>query len=289
MLPSFSDLTYFYEAANTKNLSQAAKKLGVTQPSLSMAITRLEKSFSTPLFIRHPKGVTLTQSGERLLCHVSDLIHKWHITASSVEELSEEVQGKITIGCHASVGVILNQVTANILEKYSRIEIEFHHDFSVNMTEQIITGNLDIALVTDPIPHPDLIMIKVDDKEMTFWQPIGIAGNPDVIIYDSNLPQIKDLLQLYESGHSYNRLCHANNLEMVAHLTTSGAGIGILPECLVRKFFSDKLERVANCPSVFSKMFLVFRSENKNNRAREVVLTELKNLIAIEKAKAAKN
>jgi DNA-binding transcriptional LysR family regulator len=104
MTPSFTDLTYFYEIAKQQNLSRAAKSLRVTQPSLSMAINRLEKSFDTPLFIRHHKGVTLTQSGERLLLHVSDLIARWHKTANSIDMLSEEVNGKVSIGCHASVG-----------------------------------------------------------------------------------------------------------------------------------------------------------------------------------------
>ena len=280
MAPSFVDLTYFYEAANTKNLSQAAKKLGVTQPSLSMAITRLEKSFSTPLFIRHSKGVTLTQSGERLLQHVSGLIEKWNNTAHSVDSFSEEVQGKIAIGCHASIGVIVNQAIAFLLEKYPRLSIEFQHDSSERMTEQVIAGNLDIALVSDPILRPDLIMKKVSDKEITFWQAIGTPGNTDIIICDKTQQFCKILLREYEANHPVNRLCNANTYEMVAHLTISGSGIGILPECLVRKFFADKLERVANAPSVYTEMFMVYRSENKNMLAREVVLTELKNLAA---------
>ena len=44
MLPNFSDLTYFLEVANTTNISRAAERLGITQPSLSAAMKRLEDS-----------------------------------------------------------------------------------------------------------------------------------------------------------------------------------------------------------------------------------------------------
>jgi len=61
MLPSAAELEYFLEVANTLNLSRASERLGLSQPSLSLAIKRLELSIGTQLFIRHKQGVTLTQ------------------------------------------------------------------------------------------------------------------------------------------------------------------------------------------------------------------------------------
>ena len=64
MVPSAAELEYFLEVSSTLNLSRASERLGISQPSLSLAIKRLEQSVGTELFIRHKHGVTLTQAAD---------------------------------------------------------------------------------------------------------------------------------------------------------------------------------------------------------------------------------
>lgn len=52
MLPSVTELTYFYEVAIAGSFSRAAKKLSISQPSLSLAIKRLEKTLNVSLFVK---------------------------------------------------------------------------------------------------------------------------------------------------------------------------------------------------------------------------------------------
>lgn len=279
MTPSFSDLTYFYEAANALNLSQAAKKLGVTQPSLSIAINRLEKSLSAPLFIRHRQGVTLTQSGERLQLHVKELLDKWKNTQSSIDALSNQVSGKVSIGCHAALAPFISEIAARLLETYPQLEIQFKNDLSVRTTECVIAGTLDIGIVYDPIKHPDLVMKKITDIELTFWQGKDFSANREVVICDPQLAQSQALLRAYEKSQPIARLCTVNSHDMTAHLVACGAGVGILPVCVVKKQYTDKLQRLNDAPVYVSEMFLIYRSENRNMQAREVVLTALKQAI----------
>jgi len=281
MTPSFSDLTYFYEAANCLNLSQAAKKLGVTQPSLSIAINRLENLLSTSLFIRHRQGVTLTKSGEKLKNHVSDLILKWKNTESSIHALSNEVSGKISIGCLAAMAPHLSQLTADLLTKHPMLEIQFINDLSAHMTDGVIAGTLDIAIVYDPVKHPDLIMRKIKDIELSFWRSKTGATNDNVVICDPQVFQIQKLLKDFENYAAAPRICSVKQYEMTAHLAASGAGLGIMPSCLVGKKYNDILARVEHAPAIICEMYLIFRGENRNLQAREVVLTALKNAIPV--------
>ncbi len=64
MIPSPTDLKYFMEVAQTQNVSRAAERLGISQPSLSLAIRRMEQSVGAPLLIRSKRGVTMTQAGK---------------------------------------------------------------------------------------------------------------------------------------------------------------------------------------------------------------------------------
>lgn len=66
MMPSPADLSYFIEVGNVLNLSRAAERLGISQPSLTLSIQRLEHSVGTALLIRSNKGVTLTYRPRKL-------------------------------------------------------------------------------------------------------------------------------------------------------------------------------------------------------------------------------
>ena len=69
MIASPNDLIDFIELSNTLNFSRASERIGISQPSLSTAIKRLEQAIGAELFIRGKNGVSLTQAGKRLLSH----------------------------------------------------------------------------------------------------------------------------------------------------------------------------------------------------------------------------
>src|SRR5690348_9278165 len=98
MMPSSHDLTYFLEAAASLNFSRAAERLGITQPSLTLAIQRLENSVGAPLFFRSKKGVTLTQPGKQLMLHARELLQQWELVKGQVLASASEVQGCFTLG-----------------------------------------------------------------------------------------------------------------------------------------------------------------------------------------------
>src|SRR5579862_4637058 len=94
MIPSPAELLYFYEVANSLNISRAAMKLGISQPSLSLAIKRVEKTVGTPLLVRHKQGVTMLPAGKKLLTHIKRLIQHWDETRSYSIASHNEVQGE---------------------------------------------------------------------------------------------------------------------------------------------------------------------------------------------------
>src|SRR5688572_24846665 len=107
MLPSPAELTYFLEVATVLNLSRASERLGISQPSLSLAIKRLEETLGANVFIRHKNGVSLTQAGKQLLRHTRQLLHDWETTKSRALASKLSVEGSITLGCAPSIAIYL--------------------------------------------------------------------------------------------------------------------------------------------------------------------------------------
>ena len=164
------DLYYFIEIAHTKNLSRAAERIGISQPSLTLAVKRIEQSLGADILIRSKKGVFLTPSGKNLLKHSKMMMQYWQQLKSEVLASTHEISGQISLGCHPSVGLYtLNKFLPKVFEKYPHLEISLHHDLSRKISERVISLEIDIGLVINPIKHPDLIIHNLLEDTVTLW------------------------------------------------------------------------------------------------------------------------
>src|SRR6266404_5704242 len=124
MLPSSSDLTYFLEIAHLGNLTHAANRLGVSQPSLTLAMQRLEQSVGTGLFIRSRQGVKLTKAGDRLLLEARKLVSQWEELRQQTLDSMNEIQGAFVLGCHSAVAhYSLPLFLPSLLASHPKLEV----------------------------------------------------------------------------------------------------------------------------------------------------------------------
>jgi DNA-binding transcriptional LysR family regulator len=284
MIASSNELLYFIELSNTLNFSRASERIGITQSSLSTAIKRLEHSIGTELFIRDKHKVLLTQAGKNLLLHARQLLQLWDTTKASCLAAEDEVQGNLTLGCHASIAIyLLPKFLPALLDKYSKLEIKLKHDLSRKIAEEIINLMIDIGIVVNPIRHPDLIIKKLFNDEVTCWQSSdfikkNIPAEETILICDPDLRQTQFLLkQIHDAGIKYKRMITSHSLEVIANLTVAGVGIGILPGSVAKVYQSKKLHRLEGAPVYHDEICLVYRHENRNMKAVQVVMQAIKN------------
>jgi LysR family transcriptional regulator, cell division regulator len=124
MLPSPAELVYFLEVVHTLNISRAAERLGISQPSLSLAIKRLEDSVGTPLLIRSKGGVNLSRAGHNFAAKAKELLEGWERLRDGTLKQDTEVIGRYVIGCHPSVALYaLSNLITPLLIEFSQCEI----------------------------------------------------------------------------------------------------------------------------------------------------------------------
>ncbi|MBA2653892.1 MAG: LysR family transcriptional regulator [Gammaproteobacteria bacterium] len=282
MLPSPAEITYFLEVSNTLNLSRAAERLGISQPSLSNAIIRLETTLGTPLLIRHKRGVTLTQAGKQFFNHARELMQKWEDLKSKALKSNQQIQGHFTLGCHPSVAKYsLPYFLPNLIKNYPNLEIRLKHDISRRITEEVISLAIDVAIVVNPVKHPDLIIFKLFRDKVTLWcNENSIQSVRNVpLIFDPELPQPQRILQeLKKKNAQYGRILTSNNLDVIAMLTANGCGIGVLPERIVMSTYPTQLKRIAKAPVCHDDICLIYRHENRNVMAIQKIILEIKKL-----------
>lgn len=276
MYPNLSDLRYFIEISSTGNVSQAALRLGVTQPTLSLALNRLEDCVGTKLFQRSKKGVSLTPAGRSLLSQSKKLIQDWEAIQSKSLANHTEVKGQFTLGCHPSVALYsLPQCLPDLLTQYSDLEITLVHDLSRKILDGIVAVDIDIGIVVNPVRHPDLIIKTICHDEVSFWTSSKRKNIPkDILICDPELMQTQDLLRkIKKTGYEFNRRVRSSNLEVVAELTEAGAGVGVLPGRVAARY--PHLQMLKGLPTFKDEISVVYRAESRAVKAVQIIADEL--------------
>ena len=285
MEPSYSDINYFLEIAKTGNITRAAERLGVTQPSLSLALNRLEDAVGAQLLIRSRSGAELTRQGKEFEKKSLNFIREWTELKQDISDSKNQVEGRFTIGCHPSVcQYTAPYFMARLLEGYPKLNFNFDHDLSRNITEKVISFKLDFGIVVNPVRHPDLVIIEICKDEVAFWASKNktdlqkLSNKNKVLICDENLLQVKDLKnKLKKKKIQFERYMHSSNLDVVAQLTYSGLGIGILPTRVVNQNFKGKLKRASGELPVFSdRICLIYRADYQKSMASKVIVEAIR-------------
>lgn len=289
MIPAPSDISYFIEAATTGNLSRAAERIGISQPSLSLAIVRIENALGSKVFHRSKRGVELTRSGKLLLSQSKQLLANWDQIRNRATAVNEEIQGNVTIGIHPSVALYsLGNFLPQILASHQQLGITLKHDLSRKVTDAVLNMEADVAIAVNPLRHPDLILSQLATDDVTMWRKSGKLPNDrskkpgnkitseDVLIFDPALLQTQYILRkLHGHSRQVHRSIESSDLEVICELTASGCGVGILPT-RVAAHASKKLIRVADAPVYRDEVFVIIRAENRRVAAISCVVDAIK-------------
>lgn len=274
MLATSTEIEYFVEVYQTRHISKAAIRLGVTQPTLSLSLQRLEEKLGAQLFHRTKQGVVPTEQGNLVYRKAYTLLDCWGEVQKTIYRSTSEISGRFRIGCHQSVGAyVLPKFFDNLNEQAPGIEIDLVHDVSRKITEGVVSHHIDLGFVVNPTRHPDLVLKKVGNDRILFWKRRRAGILPKRIFADVNLIQMQDIL-----GKTHVKvlrdwaLVSTSSLELIRTLTLSGQGIGILPERVAKADGADLIPYDSKLPTYEDEIFLAYRKETLSSKAgRELV------------------
>jgi DNA-binding transcriptional LysR family regulator len=274
MLATSTEIEYFIEVYQMRHVSKAAIRLGITQPTLTLSLQKLEDKLGAKLFYRTKQGVVPTEQGTLFYRKSHTLINCWSEVHKGIHRSTSEIFGRFKVGCHQSVGAYtLPRFLDNLQKHAPGIEIELVHDFSRKITERVVSYNIDIGFVVNPTRHPDLVLKKLGDDRILFWKVRGNAPIPKRIFADVNLVQIQDILGKTHSKEFKDwSLISSPSLELIRTLVLNAQGIGILPERVAKADGADLIPYDPNLPTFDDKIFLAYRKDVLSNKAgRELI------------------
>ncbi|MBC7387452.1 MAG: LysR family transcriptional regulator [Cryobacterium sp.] len=274
MLPTGTEIEYFIEVYQTRHISKAAIRLGVTQPTVTLSLQKLEEKLETKVFHRTKQGVVPTEQGSLFYRKALILLDCWGEVQKGIQKSTSEIFGRFKVGCHQSVGAYtLPHFLEQLRKNAPAIEIELMHDFSRKITEGVVSYNIDIGFVVNPSRHPDLVLKKLGDDKVLFWKKRGAIDLPERIFADVNLAQMQDILGKTQAKEFKGwNIVSTPSLELIRTLTLCGQGIGILPERVAKADGADLVPFDPNLPTYEDKIFLAYRKDVLSSKAgRELV------------------
>ncbi len=100
-------LEYFYNVAKLKNVTRAAEKLNVAQPSVTASIKKLENELNTQLFIREHKQMKMTEEGKLFFVKAEDILSRIDDTLAEIKDMTRDRKGTLRIGIPPMIGTYL--------------------------------------------------------------------------------------------------------------------------------------------------------------------------------------
>lgn len=245
----------FMKIAETGSITRAAESLGISQPSLSQQLLRLEDEVGVPLFSRTARGVTLTESGRRLLVHASRILEGVNSAFEDARQFAEALVGEVILAVPHSIsqiaGVALFEAMA---ERAPQVRFRLVEAMTAQIWGWVEETKVDLGLLNYLGPRRELTFRQIASEELFLIGPPGRFGTPgdppDLTFAEATahpliLPgQPHGLRQLIdqEAARRGVELAVFRELDALSHvpaLVQAGYGHAILPLSAVPQALAD--------------------------------------------------
>ncbi|AZV59933.1 LysR family transcriptional regulator [Peribacillus frigoritolerans] len=252
----YDALKTFVTLVEVKNFTKTAEILLMSQPSVSLHIKKLEEEFQTKLFLRSPKFLKVTLTGEILYDRAKQMITIYEQTRQDIQEHDRSIKGELKIGASFTIGeYILPSLLIDLQEEYPELELQV----VIGNTEEIVQAvrlyKVDIGLIegqtnekelsVHPFMQDELFIVSSNNHEL--------ANKDDVEITDLH-DQAWVTREVGSGTREYlNHVIRSNGLKIKSILTISsnqgiketliknGAGLALLSRSVIERDVKNKI------------------------------------------------
>ncbi len=296
---NFRQLRSFVQVAELGSLSKAAESLFTVQSAISRQIKALEEDLETKLFIRHGRGLHMTETGKQLLPRAKHILKEIEEAKSEIVADSETVSGEVTIGMPPTVASVLAGTLAERLaNEYPGIRLRFVDAFSETLLRRLQQRKIDFAVLYDHKAQHNLIIypLLLESLYLVMHPSNKLSKKESISFHELS----SEKLVLPSSGHSLRRLIEriarkenielhisidADGLTILKELVMRGVGSTILPLASVHQevYAGNVCVRPITDPPITRKLFLALPTDrpstNASMKASEILRIQVKQIV----------
>ncbi|MGH8632792.1 MAG: LysR substrate-binding domain-containing protein [Burkholderiales bacterium] len=174
---NLKQLEYFVHVAELGSFTRAATLHSVAQPALSRQVRLLEIELRQNLLYRNGRGVAPTEPGKRLLAHARGILEQVSRARQELEEIKGAPVGHVVVGLPPSVGRVLStSLVEKFSERFPKATLGVVEGLTVYIQEWLAMGRVDVSLLYNPVPSPQLETVPLVEEPLYLIGPAGATA-----------------------------------------------------------------------------------------------------------------
>ncbi|HRD84681.1 MAG TPA: hydrogen peroxide-inducible genes activator [Rubrivivax sp.] len=247
---TLTELKYIVAVAREHHFGRAAEACHVAQPTLSVAIKKLEAELDVKIFERGASEVSVTPLGEQIVRQAQQVIEQ----AAAIREIAKRgkdpVSGPLRMGVIYTIGpYLLPDLVRQAIKRVPQMPLVLQENFTARLLEMLRTGELDCAIMAEPFPDAGLAVAPLYDEPFVAAVPVGHALARRKTIAAEELKS--ETMLLLGTGHCFRdhvlEVCpeyarfssdaegirksfEGSSLETIKYMVASGMGVTVVPQ-----------------------------------------------------------
>lgn len=262
---TFTYLRYLVALASERHFGRAAGKCYVSQPTLSVAIKKLEEELGVQLFERAANEVRITEIGRRIAAQAEKVL----IGVNHIHEIAaigkDPLVGSLRVGVIYTIGpYLLPHLIPKVHQRAPRMPLIIQENYTSHLVDALRRAELDVIIISLPFAEPGIVAQPLYDEPFRVLLPAqhpwaAQNGITPAMLADEQLlllgagncfrDQVLEVCPECQNGSSLQRTLEGSSLETIRHMVSTGLGVTVLPSTA-----ADGLE--ANNPLVVVRPFV---------------------------------
>lgn len=290
---TLTELKYIVAVARERHFGRAAEACFVSQPTLSVAIRKLEEELSVQLFERGPTEVSVTPIGLQIVEQAQRVLEQSNEIKEIAKQGKDPLSGPLRLGVIYTIGpYLLPALVRRMIADAPRMPLLLQENYTVKLLELLRQGDLDAAILADPFPDHGLVNQALYEEPFIVAVPTGhewarrrsvssaeLKGETMLLLgighcfRDHVLEVCPELSRYSQSSAGIQKTFEGSSLETIRHMVASGIGITVLPTLARTENSADNLLRYVpfESPPPFRRVSLVWRKSYSRPAALEAI------------------
>ncbi|MDP2809317.1 MAG: hydrogen peroxide-inducible genes activator [Rhodocyclaceae bacterium] len=286
---TLTELRYIVALARERHFGRAADKCNVSQPTLSVAVKKLEDELGIALFERSSGDVRTTPIGAQVVAQAERALAEAARVAEVAATGKDPLTGPLRLGVIYTIGPwLLPALVPRVKARAPQMPLFIAEGYTENLLERLKSSELDVLVLALPIEEPGVVAQPVYEEAFRTLVPVGhpwaklkslrpeqLLDEPLLMLGAGNCfrDQVLDLCARASRGES-PQVLEGSSLETIRHMVSSGIGVTVMPASSVDGIpVDDPLLRVKRFvePTPTRRVGLVWRSSFPRHKAIDVM------------------
>ncbi len=254
---TFTQLQYAIALQKYGSFKQAASKLEITQPALSLQISKLERDLELSLFDRTHSPIKPTTEGYQFLLRAREIVGQMEELQAFAAGFTEKVSGKLKIGIIPTLAPFLVPLFADSLQKdHPGISLDIHEQITNQVIHGVRHGDLDAGIISTPLHINNMVSIPLFYEKFMFYtsyethdrtiQLSTVDYQKLWLLNEGNCfrDQINNFCNLSEIRKNKSFVYRSNSIDALIRIVDTKGGYTILPELTTLSLTEEQEENL---------------------------------------------